>query len=119
MFPSPTLRLPQAKLPLLFQPSLSHHVLEIIVLVLVQILSKVQFTNADSTPHLKPSLPDFADWNIANTSEFAAFLQQQHTETYPELISKRKKLISLLKILRLLQRISLKSWLAKAVQISM
>lgn len=92
--PSFTLRLPQANLPLFFQPSLSHHVLEIIVLVL-QNLSKVQSIQTDSTLHLRPSMPDFADWNTAYTSEFALFLQQQHTETYPELISKRKKLISL------------------------
>lgn len=107
MFPSFTLRLPQAKLPLFFLPSLSCHVLEIIVLILIQVVSKVQSTNTDSTLHLRLSLPDFADWNITYTSEFAAFLQQQHTETYPVLVSKRKKLISLLQILRLLQSIFL------------
>lgn len=78
----------------------------------------MQSTNSDSTLHLRPSLPDSADRNKAYTSELAALLQQQHTETYPELISKRK-IIPLLQILRPLQRILLRSCPAKAVQISM
>lgn len=72
--------------------------------------------------HLRPSLPDFvylADWNAVYTSEFASFLPQQHTGTYPEKLSIMKKLISLLQIQRLLQRMFLKSYLAKAVQISL
>lgn len=101
---------PRLSYPLFFQASLAGHVLEIIVLGLLQTLSKLQSTNTDITLHLRPSVPHFvylADRNVVYTSEFAAFLQQQHTGTYHEKLSITKKLISLLQTQGLLQRMFL------------
>lgn len=49
MFPSSSLRLPWAKIPLFSQSAQAGDVLEIIVFVLFQILSELQSTNTDTT----------------------------------------------------------------------